>query len=482
LRIPGGTVRASGYDSQHHDLVAAIPTGGGFLEFDAGLTRTRDAGTAALPMDMIEADSWHAGLRHRAALNCGTLESRISIHDIDHLMDNFSLRPAPAAPLRMEAPSTSRDYGLRSDLTMPRGGQVLRLGIDLHRNEFDADQVQSASGLRRDMFADNRRHRLGAYGEWENAWTPEWTSLLGVRIDYVSTAAGVVRPGFGPPAVAADAAAFNSGKRSHDDLLADFVAGFRFTPDEASAYEVSLGVKNRAPSLLERYLWTPLNASAGLADGRTYLGNPALDPETSFQLAASASRRGDRWQWRLTPFYNHVHDFIQGSPIGRIDPAGRPVLQFRNFDRVDLYGAEFEGRFEFTDQLSMGGHLSHVRGRNHSTGDNLYRISPLHGLLDLAWRDGAWEGHLEVEWAADQNKVSAFNDETPSPGYALLHLRGAHRFENGVRIELGIENLLDESYAPHLGGVNRVTGSDVAVGRHIPGAGRFGYASLSWKF
>jgi len=480
LRFPGGTVRASGYTSQHHDVVAAIPTGNGFLALDAGLTRTRDAGTAALPMDMIEADSWHLGLRHRIEFDGGTLESRIYFHDIDHLMDNFSLRPTP--PMRMEAPSTSRDYGWRSELTLPTGDQTFRVGLDLHRNDFDADQVQVTTGNRRDMFANNWRERLGAFGEWENEWTSDWTSLIGLRFDYVSSEAGAVRPGFGPPPVTADAAAFNAGKRSHNDLLADFVAALRFTPDESSAYELSLGVKNRAPSLLERYLWTPLSASAGRADGRSYLGNPSLDAETSFQLAASASHRGDHWQWRITPFYNHVHDYIQGSPIARNDMAGRSVLQFQNFDRVELYGAELVGRFAFTDQLSLSGHISHVRGRNLDTGDNLYRIAPLRGLLDLAWQNEDWETHLELDWAADQNKVSRFNGETPSPGYALIHLRTAYRFGNGLRVELGIENLLDEHYAPHLGGINRVAASDLAVGQRIPGAGRFGYANVSWAF
>jgi hypothetical protein len=30
--------------------------------------------------------------------------------------------------------------------------------------------------------------------------------------------------------------------------------------------------------------------------------------------------------------------------------------------------------------------------------------------------------------------------------------------------------------------VNRVGSSDVAIGQHIPGAGRFGYVSLGWEF
>jgi iron complex outermembrane receptor protein len=38
-----------------------------------------------------------------------------------------------------------------------------------------------------------------------------------------------------------------------------------------------------------------------------------------------------------------------------------------------------------------------------------------------------------------------------------------------------VENLFDKYYADHLGGINRVSGGDVAVGAHLPGAGRFLY-------
>ncbi len=129
---------------------------------------------------------------------------------------------------------------------------------------------------------------------------------------------------------------------------------------------------SRAPSLVERYLWTPLNASAGLADGRTYLGNLDLDPETSMQIALAATRKGDCWYAGVTPFYQNVYHYIQGMPIGRKDMNGQPVLQYVNIDRAELYGAELTGGWEFTDELTLDTTLSYVRGRNMDTGDDLY--------------------------------------------------------------------------------------------------------------
>jgi iron complex outermembrane receptor protein len=72
--------------------------------------------------------------------------------------------------------------------------------------------------------------------------------------------------------------------------------------------------------------------------------------------------------------------------------------------------------------------------------------------------------------------------ESPSPGYGLLNLRLAKLFAKTLRVEVGVENLLDKRYADHLGGVNRVAGGDLATGERIPGAGRFAYGSVSWEF
>lgn len=477
LEIPGGTVRASGFETQRHAVIGSLRTGGGFVAVDAGLSRTRDAGTPALPMDMVRDDSWHFGLHQKEDLGWGVLESRLYVHDVDHLMDNHSLRPAA---MRMQAPAASRDYGVSSSIVTGAGDGLLRVGIDLHRAEFEAEQV-NAMGLRRDTFRDNRRERYGLFAEWEREWSGRWTGLFGLRGDYVETRAGAVRSGFGGPLVAADQAAFNAGKRRHSDLLVDAMAALRWEPRDDTRLELAVGVKNRAPSLVERYLWTPANASAGLADGRTYLGDPALDPESAFHISLGAHHRRECWGVSVTPFYQSIDDYIEGRPIARV-VAGQPVLRFQNLGRAELYGAEMAFDAELHERLGLRANLSWVRGRDTGTGNPLYRIAPLRGLLALDYAHGGWEAALECEWADAQNRVSRVTNEPATPGHAVFHLRAAREFSNGLRVEAGVENLLDKRYAEHTGGINRVAGSAVAIGERIPNAGRFAYTSVGWRF
>jgi iron complex outermembrane receptor protein len=158
------------------------------------------------------------------------------------------------------------------------------------------------------------------------------------------------------------------------------------------------------------------------------------------------------------------------------------VLQFQNVGRADLYGVDALARYAFTTNLAARGTLSYVRGINRDNDDNLYRIAPLHGLVALDHRLGAWENTIELVLVNEQNEVSAFNNEPTTPGYALLNLRTGYTFWNRLTIQVGLENLTDERYADHLGGINRVNGSDVGLNQRIPGAGRFVYVVAGVKF
>jgi iron complex outermembrane receptor protein len=483
LRYPGGTVSASGYDTTSHDLTGSWRTTHGFIAVDVGFSSTRDAGTPSLPMDMVKDDAWRVGITQKETFSWGTLENRLYVHDIDHLMDNFSLRPVMPGGMAMESPATSRDYGWRGDIAWPMGEHTLRTGIDLHRNEFDAEQVAVATGMRRDTFEDNTRSRYGAYVEWDQKHSDQWSMRYGLRGDVVTSDAGAVSNAIMPnPMIDVDLNAFNASDRSFSDVLPAGAAALRFEPDDKTGIELAAALKSRAPSLVERYLWTPLNASAGLADGRTYLGNLGLDPETSMQISLAATRKGDSWHAGITPFYQNVHDYIQGMPIARMDMNGLPVLQYDNIDRAELYGLELTGGWQITEEVTLAGSISHVRGRNADTGDDLYRIAPLHGLFDLGYRRDLWEANLEWVWASAQNRVSQIQNEPTTPGYGILNLRVAKTFADSVRLEVGVENLLDKRYADHLGGVNRVPGGDLAMGEAIPSAGRFAYVSLGWEF
>ncbi|MGH8094118.1 MAG: TonB-dependent receptor [Chthoniobacterales bacterium] len=480
LRFPGGRVRDSGFEQfQEHEARIATHAFGGILEAYGGISRTRNAGTPSLPMDMLKDDSWHAGLHQTGDYEFGTVEGRIAFNSIDHMMNTFSLRPlAPGAPPLMVT-AQSDDLSGRFAVNLPRGKNTFRTGLDFQWTRFDALLENVALGAEQNVINNATRTRLGSYLEWRADWTDQWSTLMGVRNDTVWSDADDVTKFF-PPA-AADAAAFNARSHNITDVDLDAMISLRFKANEHSDYELAFARKTRAPSLLERYLYTPQAAANGQTDGRTYVGDLNLDPEVSHQVAFTGSWHGENWGFKVTPFYNLVSDYIQGTPINRF-VNGQPVLQYQNFDRADLYGVDGEAHYDFTKEFTVRGQLSYVRGINRENGDNLYRIEPLHGTVSLEYHTGAWHGAVEGVLAARQDEVSAFNGELPTDGYALLNLRGGYTFRDHLNVELAVENLLDERYEDHLAGINRVLGSDLPVGARIPGAGRFVALSVGYEF
>ncbi len=480
LRFPGGRARDTAFDEfvEQEGRIAGKLLGG-LLEAYGGISRTRNAGTPAVPMDMITDDSWRVGLRQTGEYEFAELDSRIAFHSIDHLMNNYSLRPlAPGAP-RLFSPATSDDLSGQLAAVFPRDKNTFRAGVDFHWNAFDAFVQNADNGRQQNTLNDANRTRIGSYLEWQTNWSDQWTSLVGVRNDTVWSDTDNIETFF-PPA-AADAAAFNA--QSHYRIFPDFDAmvSVRYKPGEHSNYELAFARKTRAPSLLELYLYTPFAASAGASDGRTYLGNLGLDPEVSHQVALTGDWHGDGWEMKVTPYYNFVSDYIQGTPINRF-VNGLPVLQYENVNRADLYGVDAEAHYDLTNEFSLHAQLSYVRGIDRDNGDNLYQIPPLHGIVSLEYDNGAWHGAVEGVLAARQDKVSAYNGETPSPGYALLNLRAGYTFREHLNVELSLENLVDKRYANHLAGVNRVLDSDVPVGARLPSAGRSVAVSVKYDF
>jgi iron complex outermembrane receptor protein len=363
-------------------------------------------------------------------------------------------------------------------ISAPREAHIFRIGSGFHLNQFDAYQQNAISGAQQNTLNDATRARIGTHLEVQSDWSDRWTTLVGVRNDTVLSDAANIQAFF--PAGAADAAAFNAREHEFTDVNWDVTAALRFTPNDRSHFELAFARKNRAPSLLERYLWTPLSASAGQADGRTYIGNLDLESETSHQIAATADWHGPRWRFKLTPFYNFVSDYIQGTPTSRI-VNGQPVLQFQNVDRADLYGVDGAAQLDLWHHMTLRATLSHVRGINREEDDNLYRIAPLHGTVALDHRWRSLKSTLEILWASSQDKVAAYNGEQTTPGYALLNLRAEYTFNNRLTLGAGIENIFDKHYAEHLSGSNRVLGGDVPVGMRIPGAGRFISLMLNYR-
>ena len=413
-----GRVADTGYQTNRGAVRLDARTGDGRTTLELGAARSDDVGTPALPMDMVKDNANRVRLNYDGMLSFYEVNLSAYWHDINHTMDNYSLRPATG--MRMEAPSDSRDAGFRMALARPAGGGKLNMGVEGYSNALDVYQVNVATSATQDTFHDATRERAGLFAEWEYQPASNWQAQYGLRTDYVQSDTRNIANSFPPSS--ADQAAFNARSHYRNHLHLDATALWRYSTSPALGYLAAVARKTRSPSLLEYYLWTPLSASAGQADGRTYLGNLDLDPEVSHQVSLGLDYHPANFSFKPSIFYNRVTDYIQGSPIARLDANGKPVLKYRNFD-AELYGVDGSWDWQATSAVALGGTLSYVRGKNRDTHDNLYRIAPLNGLLYTDFHTGRWTHRAEIRAAAQQHEVSSYNDEQKSGGWAILNLR-----------------------------------------------------------
>ncbi len=488
LDTPVGPLRSTGYDRDQLRLGYGWRDDGTELELEGRRNETGPTGTPALPMDIVYADT--NSLRMAATRDTGKGELRVEGHGNRswHRMDNFSLRPPMNPGMLRLADATSSGHG-GSLLWRPRGSRW-QFGLDADRETHDAvigDPAQAA--FRVDNFHAVNLTRIGVHaGREMQVAGARWN--LGLRLTHSRTDAGEVRHSMAAmnANIMTLQSRFNSADRRRSDLLFDLVLGMDRPLRPGMTLVAAIGHKMRAPSYQERYLWLPLQSTGGLADGNNYVGDPALDPERSWQLELGLELEGPGWHLSPRLFYRHIEDYIQGVPA--TDPAVVAVstaggdstpLAFANVG-ARLYGLDALGGWQLAPAWRLEGDFTWVRGDRRDIDDALYRIGPPRLSLRLLHRRGAWRVRVGARIHARQDRVSRTLGELPTPGHVTLGAGAGYRLGRGGELDLAVENLTDRLYYDHLGGYNRVTGSAVPVGSRLPGAGRNLQLRLSWRW
>jgi iron complex outermembrane receptor protein len=248
---------------------------------------------------------------------------------------------------------------------------------------------------------------------------------------------------------------------------------------------LGLGRKVRSPSYQERYLWLPMEATAGLADGRTYIGDMNLKPEASIEITAGMEFSTGRFQFTPELFYRDISNYIQGIPstnrtanMFAMMMSGKPPLQFANVD-AEMAGIDLGYQWTISDAWILRGNLAYVRGKQTDIKDNLYRIAPLSSFLELMHIREKTFVSVENVAASRQEKVAQYNQEQETAGWGIINLRAGMKLGEVFSLGLGVENLFDKTYQDHLGGYNRVIGSDVPLGTRLYSKGRNIYLSIN---
>ena len=109
----------------------------------------------------------------------------------------------------------------------------------------------------------------------------------------------------------------------------------------------------------------------------------------------------------------------------------------------------------------------------------------------LLYETNHFTAKIEQVFVAEQDALSRSNTLDPlnpnnsflkTDGYALTNVFLTWLVNDGLTVTAGAENLFDEDYSDHLTGFNRVIGSEVTLGNHMPGRGVNFFGQLRYKW
>lgn len=530
--LSGNQVGSTAYQAQNHDVSIALRHENHLLEFNLGFQHIPYQWYPNQRMDMTENRSIHGNIRYTGQYDWGLLEGQVYHQTVRHIMDfgedkqyyygSLNTILAPGMPMDTKAHNTGAKIKASIDLS---DRQILRVGGEYQQYRYNEWWPPSPAvlppgwtmgGMAPLAFINinnGQRDRFDVFAELESRWSQEWQTQIGVRSDTVVMNAGPVH-GYNDQMYNAaplfPATKFNNSDRGRTDQNWNATAQAIYTPSIAETYSVGYSLKSRSPNLFERYTWSPalmaMEMIGWFGDGNFYIGNLALKPEVAHTISVTADWHdvaGEKGL-KVTPYFTYVSDYIdvQRCPTWACGTSwmhnpyrtfGFTSLQFIN-QNARIFGADLSGYVSLAKDTPLGdftakGILGYVNGQNTVTGGNLYQMMPVNTKLSLEQKMGGWTNAVEAQFVGAKKNIEQVRNEVKTSAYALLNLRSSYEWKN-IRIDVGIENLLNTLYYLPLGGAYLGQAATMSGplpqaphwGIAVPGMGRNFYVATNVKF
>lgn len=370
-----------------------------------------------------------------------TLKAELYQSDVEHMMDNYSLRPLASGKMKMDAPSTSDTRGGRLVLSGISNRIDWLAGIDLQENVRNANQqlpmmMDKIAGI---QWPDATIRQIGVFAEAEKSLDGSNRIKGGLRIDRVEASASRSDEAF--------AAGMLAGKTPEDlygttntNQEETNVGGFAQWSHSINAlwqWDTIVSRSVRTADATERYIATS-----------TWIGNPELEPEKHHQLEGILSVNMGAAKGSVSGWVNKVDDYIlrtKGS-----DSKDR----YSNVDAT-LMGLEAEASHRINANWLFSTQLAWIKGENDDSGNPLSQISPMELRAKARYLQNSWQAGLEFVSAAKQDEVCLNDsdcggqDVQKTPSYWVANLDARYQVRDNLTLDAGINNLFDKAYSLH---------------------------------
>ena len=415
-------------------------------------------------------------LRQNLSARLRQVEASAYYSDVDHVMDNYSLRPVLPGKRSVMNPTRETLGGRLLARVNATSHTDIEIGADYQENTHTNRMAMEMTMMGMTSFADYRRlprvedarfSQAGVFAEATHRHGQSSRLIAGARADdwrahdsrqtLTSMAGGMGMPMTNPSAGMTRRALLGSGFIRHEQ---DLVNG--------ATWYAGLGHSQRFPDYWELISYNKQSETSASAFSDT-------DPERTTQLDVGMVRDDGVRRLALSGFVNRIDDFIliQGKVMKPMSPM--PVTLTRNIV-AETAGAEAELGYRLSPSLRSETTLAYVRGRNRTDGSPLAQLPPLELRSSLSWQRGPWSAAalwraVAAQKRADPDKGNIVGQDIgATPGFGVLSVNGGYA-QARWQLTAGIDNLLDRRYAEHISrsGENGIAGVEQSERVNEPG-------------
>ena len=203
-----------------------------------------------------------------------------------------------------------------------------------------------------------------------------------------------------------------------------------------------------------------LSSSWGMSGIYSIIGNSNLKPEYADNFELGARGKNGGFEYQIAAYNNLYKNFIDYQTRQNYIP-GRQLwlIQYENFDRARIYGAEANASWQFAPHWKLNGAIAFSRGytKNGSdvagSGENnegkqaINSILPLKMQLGLAYETERWGSNVLVSRVNGKSSAQISGDMyNPTRHYTLVDLGAYWRPTKKLSLTAGVNNVFNQKY------------------------------------
>lgn len=199
----------------------------------------------------------------------------------------------------------------------------------------------------------------------------------------------------------------------------------------------------------------------GIVDFRYEVPAYNLSPEKSENLELGYKISLPKFNGTVAAYRMNLNQLITRIKVDEEFIDGYQVYKKENVEEAYIQGFEAAFNWNPLTCLEINSGITTTYGQNITKDEPLRRIPPLNGRVAGTYRLGSFIGSAEFLFASKQERLAAgdiSDNRIPAggtPGWEVVNLYAGYQVKS-VKLNAGLQNILNEDYRMHGSGINGV--------------------------